>query len=385
MQRDMGEASLRFAQILIERWVPSFTGTVEWDAHGLVVQSAHHGRGVVLPTRQQRRQDDELSDTTPGRVGALGAMAAFTAATVMHGHSGEALVVTDANDLVVAGSPPPAGESLGFLRLRSGWVGVAVVGDDQHRLVRALIEDGLGERSPGGAARVLQSFGLPSMPARSGVSPRSPVPAGEHRDARVAATSALPQVLHGVHVADFGRLVAAPFAADLLKGLGAEITRVRPLRCGGRWGAGEEIDLRSRHGRVRARKIAAAADVLIENCSYRAGSRLRDSLGAGLPRHVVAVRGFRSSSPCANWRVLGFLVEAALRVGSSPVVGTDRSWIAASSTPLWDRVAGTVAAAAVVSGLLGSRRTKTSRVVTVPLVDLALLLAHSRREPSRAA
>jgi hypothetical protein len=386
-QAEMQLAST-FAEVLIRRWVPLFTGSLRWERGCLVVSSAQYGTGTVLPPREGVPvTGTHLAERTPSAVGAVGALAALTAAILLHGGRDQEALVLEADLLYGALPNAPVQERLGFMALRNGWVGMAVVGMDQQRLVRSLLACGLRDRSPVTAASTLQSFGIPALPARA-------VPSVKHRESlfpsratHADAGLSLPQILRGVRVADLGRLVAAPFAVELLGKLGAAVSRIRPLGSGGWWGAGEEVNLRTEDGQARARALVGAADVLVENCSHRAGARLLDLLADERPRHVVAIRGFGMSSPCADWRVLGFLAEAALAVGAGPMEKTEQRWIPAPTEPLWDRVAGTVAAAAAVSRLAEGSRGDAAPPAseTVPLMELAVLLAKSRLELAHAA
>lgn len=387
MHSELTELARVFAKAVIRQWVPAFRGTLHLDGRGLVVTSAEQGWGIVVPPRREGAEAGVLVERTPAVVGTVGAMAALTAAIVMHRSPSEAPVLLEPDTVHGASSGAPPEESLGFLALRRGWIGLAAVGKDQHRLIRSLLDDGLAERPPPAAASTLQSFGIASMPAPTAEPRRNPLRDDSRPQIAVSGVPPLPPILRGVHVVDFGRLVAAPFAVDLLIQLGAEVSRIRPPGCGERWGAGEEVDLRSSDGRARVRALVADADVLVENFSHRAGARLADLLGPHMPRHVVAVRGFRATSPCAHWRVLGFLAQAALGVGPVPGRNAGRHWVPAPSEPVWDRVAGTVAAATVVSKLVDHSQFDTPRPSweAVPLVELAVMLARSRAELAGAA
>src|SRR5688500_5178379 len=93
--------------------------------------------------------------------------------------------------------------------------------------------------------------------------------------------------LEGVKVLDFGQYIAGPMAAMLLADHGADVIRIDPPG-GPRWDTPGNatwnrnkrsiiLDLKSAEGLAEARKLAAAADVLIEN--FRPGVMDRLSLG----------------------------------------------------------------------------------------------------------
>ena len=104
--------------------------------------------------------------------------------------------------------------------------------------------------------------------------------------------------LEGVRIADFGRVLAAPYATMLLADLGAEVIKVeRPAggdetrTWGPPWSAGEStyflsvnrnkssrvLDLKTEDGRDEARLLVESCDVVIEN--FRSGTMEKFGLG----------------------------------------------------------------------------------------------------------
>lgn len=104
--------------------------------------------------------------------------------------------------------------------------------------------------------------------------------------------------LDGVRIADFGRVLAAPYATMLLADLGAEVIKVeRPVSgdetrtWGPPWSEGEStyflsvnrnktsrvLDLKTADGRGEARRLVASCDVVIEN--FRSGTMEKVGLG----------------------------------------------------------------------------------------------------------
>ena len=128
----------------------------------------------------------------------------------------------------------------------------------------------------------------------------------------------VPEALAGVRVADFGRVLAAPYATMLLADLGAEVVKVERPGVGDEtrsWGPpwsdeGEStyflsvnrnkesraVDLGSPQGREEALALVASSDVVVDN--FRAGTMERLGLGPDelLARHpglvVCSVTGF---------------------------------------------------------------------------------------------
>lgn len=104
--------------------------------------------------------------------------------------------------------------------------------------------------------------------------------------------------LDGVRIADFGRVLAAPYATMLLADLGAEVIKVeRPeggdetRTWGPPWSEGEStyflsvnrnkssrvLDMRTDGGKGEARRLVASCDVVIEN--FRSGTMEKFGLG----------------------------------------------------------------------------------------------------------
>ncbi|MEZ5265464.1 MAG: CaiB/BaiF CoA-transferase family protein [Acidimicrobiales bacterium] len=126
--------------------------------------------------------------------------------------------------------------------------------------------------------------------------------------------------LDGIRVLDFSRVIAGPFAGRMLSDLGAEVVKVEPPEgdISRRWGrrvagiggaytqqnAGKRsvcLDLRVEEARALARRLAAHADVVIEN--FRPGVMARfglawEDLQAVNPRLVMlSISGFGQDGP----------------------------------------------------------------------------------------
>ncbi|MDR3083838.1 MAG: CoA transferase [Streptomyces sp.] len=135
---------------------------------------------------------------------------------------------------------------------------------------------------------------------------------------RPSATSALA----GIRVLDLSRILSGPFATMVLADLGAEVIKVEDTRGGDdtrQWGPpfqgpessyflsanrnkrGISVDLKTDGGRELVLRLAAGADVLVEN--FRPGTAERLGLGyaalaAGNPRLVYAsISGYGQTGP----------------------------------------------------------------------------------------
>jgi formyl-CoA transferase len=139
--------------------------------------------------------------------------------------------------------------------------------------------------------------------------------------------------LAGLRVLELGHYIAGPFCTRILADLGAEVVKLEPP--GGDpfrgWGASvggnsvwwsihgrnklcAEVDLKRAEGREAVRRLAARADVLVEN--FRPGTLERLGLGpealrALNPRLVIArISGFGQDGPYRDKPAFGAIGEA---------------------------------------------------------------------------
>jgi crotonobetainyl-CoA:carnitine CoA-transferase CaiB-like acyl-CoA transferase len=140
--------------------------------------------------------------------------------------------------------------------------------------------------------------------------------------------------LHGIRVVELGTLIAAPFAARLFAEFGAEVIKIEqpgsgdPLRKWRKLHQGTSlwwylqsrnkksiaIDLKSAEGRAVVRRLAAQADVVIEN--FKPGTLEKLGLGwdvlSGLNPDLTLVRisGFGQTGPYRDRSGFGAIGEA---------------------------------------------------------------------------
>jgi formyl-CoA transferase len=139
--------------------------------------------------------------------------------------------------------------------------------------------------------------------------------------------------LAGLKVVELGHYIAGPFAARLLADLGAEVIKVEPPEGDPHRGWGSQVnghavwfsihgrnklcvslDLKSPEGKRKVKRLAARADVLIEN--YRPGYLERIGLGPEVlqginPRLTIArVSGFGQDGPYRDKPAFGAIGEA---------------------------------------------------------------------------
>jgi crotonobetainyl-CoA:carnitine CoA-transferase CaiB-like acyl-CoA transferase len=195
-------------------------------------------------------------------------------------------------------------------------------------------------------------------------------------------TDARPLPLAGIRVLDFGHILAGPFCARMLADLGAEVVKVETATRQGRLGARRggaragntsgrtallahinrnrrsiDLNLKTERGLDIARRLAAKADVLIENFSAGVMDRLGlgyADLAATNPRLVYAsMSAYGHTGPHRGWTGMNVTLQAcsglmmATGEPGDPPIGISNSWN--------DYIGGLHAATAIV-GALGKRK-----------------------------
>ncbi|MDR7331823.1 CaiB/BaiF CoA-transferase family protein [Roseateles asaccharophilus] len=149
-----------------------------------------------------------------------------------------------------------------------------------------------------------------------------------------SASSTPPDALAGLKVVELGQLIAGPFAAKTLADFGAEVIKIEPPGTGDPlrkwrllldgtsvwWQISSRnkrslaLDLRTPEGQDVVRRLAAEADVLIEN--FRPGAMEAwglgpDALRAANPRLIVLrVSGYGQTGPYRDRPGFGVVAEA---------------------------------------------------------------------------
>ncbi|MFY4720487.1 CaiB/BaiF CoA transferase family protein [Streptomyces sp. LaBMicrA B280] len=204
-------------------------------------------------------------------------------------------------------------------------------------------------------------------------------------------TTARAGALEGVRVLDLATLFAGPMAATLLGDFGAEVIKVEhpgrpdpsrghgPAKGGvglwwkvlGRNKRAITLDLSRPGGRATLLRLAATADVVIEN--FRPGTLERWDLGwaelsAANPRLVLArVTAFGQFGPYAHRPGFGTLAEAMS--GFAALTGEPDAPPVLPPFGLADSVAGLTTAYAVLTALAARERTGTGQVVDMAIIE----------------
>ncbi|MFI7673125.1 CaiB/BaiF CoA transferase family protein [Actinophytocola sp. NPDC049390] len=193
--------------------------------------------------------------------------------------------------------------------------------------------------------------------------------------------------LQGIRVVDFGHHVAGPLLAVMLADQGADVVHVdapgnrdADRTADAFFNRGKRrisLDLTDPGDREVAHRLAARADVLVEN--FRPGVMTRLGLGweqlrKAVPGLVyVSLPGFAPDDPRAGVRAWEGVVDAAtgncrLRAGEAPD-GWDGSVPTYSAVPVASNFAAFLGAVGVVAALVERHRSGSGQHVSVPLFD----------------
>ncbi|MEU6282547.1 CoA transferase [Streptomyces sp. NPDC047028] len=207
----------------------------------------------------------------------------------------------------------------------------------------------------------------------------------------MSATTSAPLPLDGLRVLDLATLFAGPMAATLLGDFGAEVIKVEhpgrpdpsrghgPAKDGvglwwkvlGRNKRAITLDLSKRGGRATLLRLAATADVIVEN--FRPGTLEKWDLGwevlsAANPRLVLTrVTAFGQFGPYAHRPGFGTLAEAMS--GFAAVTGEPDAPPTLPPFGLADSVAGLATAYAVLTALAARERTGEGQVVDMAIIE----------------
>lgn len=201
--------------------------------------------------------------------------------------------------------------------------------------------------------------------------------------------------LDGVKVLDLSRILAGPFAAQLLADLGAEVVKIESpdgdptrqwgppfdregesayFRCANRGKRSRFVDVRTAEGKAIVEDELARADVVIENfkpSSARTLGWTPDVLRARHPRLIVAsVRAFASDVAAAERPGYDFLLQA--ESGWMSITGEPDGRPMKVGVALVDVLAALYLANGVQAALVRRVRTGEGMHVEVPLMEAAL-------------
>lgn len=210
-----------------------------------------------------------------------------------------------------------------------------------------------------------------------------------------------PRLLQGVRVLDLSRVLAGPWAGQMLADYGAEVIKVeRPgsgddTRAWGPpwWGEGEQrvaayflcanrgkrslaIDIASPEGIARVRELAQQADILIEN--YKVGQLARYGLDAASLQAInpgliyCSITGYGQDGPLSHKAGYDFAVQA--EGGLMSITGERGGEPQKVGVAVTDLMTGVYAVTAILAALHERARTGKGRVIDASLYDVQVAM-----------
>jgi crotonobetainyl-CoA:carnitine CoA-transferase CaiB-like acyl-CoA transferase len=208
--------------------------------------------------------------------------------------------------------------------------------------------------------------------------------------------------LSDIRVIELGQLIAGPFCGQLLGDMGAEIIKVEPPQVDGKgggdpmrdWGHGEEklwwevvarnkksvsANLRVPEGQEIVRKLAAQADILIEN--FKPGTMEKwglgpDALHAINPRLIIVrASGYGQTGPYSSRAGFGGIGEAM--GGWRYIVGDPDRAPSRMGVSIGDSLAATYGCMGALAALHARERTGKGQVVDSALYEAVLQVMES--------
>ena len=208
--------------------------------------------------------------------------------------------------------------------------------------------------------------------------------------------------LNGLRVIELGQLIAGPFCGQLLGDMGAEVIKVEPPGANGKrggdpmrdWGRGDaklwwevvsrnkksvSANLRVPEGQALVRRLAATADILIEN--FKPGTLEKWGLGpdvlmADNPRLIVVrVSGYGQTGPYSGRAGFGGIGEAM--GGWRAIVGDADRAPSRMGVSIGDSLAATYGCMGALAALHARTRTGRGQVVDSALYEAVLQVMES--------
>ena len=201
--------------------------------------------------------------------------------------------------------------------------------------------------------------------------------------------------LHGITVLELAQIMAGPSCGALLADLGADVIKVERVPGGddtrryaepsvngesaafmmmNRNKRGIAVDLKTEGGRQVLRRLAARADVLVEN--YRRGALDRLGLGYEALRTVnpalvyCAITGFGRTGPAADKGGFDLIAQGAS--GLMSITGEPGRAPVKVGSPVTDLNAGILAALGIVSAYVHRLRTGEGQFVDTSLLEAGI-------------
>lgn len=203
--------------------------------------------------------------------------------------------------------------------------------------------------------------------------------------------------LEGIRVVEIGQLIAGPFCGQLLGDMGADVIKVEPPGSGDpmrKWGRGDNhlwwevvsrnkrcvsANLRVPEGQALVRRLAATADILIEN--FKPGTIEKwglspETLMADNPRLIIVrVSGYGQSGPYSSRAGFGGIGEAM--GGWRHIVGDPDRAPSRMGVSIGDSLAATYGCMGALAALHARERTGRGQIVDSALYEAVLQVMES--------
>jgi formyl-CoA transferase len=203
--------------------------------------------------------------------------------------------------------------------------------------------------------------------------------------------------LDGIRVIELGQLIAGPFCGQLMGDMGAEVIKVEPPGQGDpmrNWGRGDDklwwevvsrnkkavsANLRVPEGQELVRKLAAKADILIEN--FKPGTLEKWNLGPDIlheinPRLIIVrVSGYGQTGPYSERAGFGGIGEAM--GGWRYFVGDPDRAPSRMGVSIGDTLAATYGCMGALAALHAREKTGKGQVVDSALYEAVLQVMES--------
>lgn len=207
-------------------------------------------------------------------------------------------------------------------------------------------------------------------------------------------------LLAGIRVLDFSSMLAGPYAAMLLGGMGADVVKVEPPRgdparyaFGPPFEQGDStyfqavnqdkrsvaIDLRSERGQEVMARLLVTADVLIHN--LRPGSAERLGLGEEAVRAIrpdivyCEVRAFGSTGPWSERPGMDLVFQGLS--GHMSITGNPEGAPVRAAAQVVDIATGSFVSTGICAALFDRLRTGKGRTLAVNLLDVGFALQNT--------
>lgn len=195
--------------------------------------------------------------------------------------------------------------------------------------------------------------------------------------------------LAGLKVLDLSRVMAAPFAAQMLSDLGAEVIKIEALggddtrtwgthyfRAANRGKKSVTVNLKDPRGQEIVRKLAVDSDIVLEN--FKSGDLKRygldyESLAAINPGLIyLSVTGFGQTGPRRTQPGYDTIIQGM--TGIMTLCGEPDRPPARAGLPMVDIMSGMVGTVGILSALLERGRSGKGQQIDVSLFDVGIMM-----------